>query len=45
MSKPDPMLLQIAAQFARHDVERSGSGYTVIDRHTSAAVARLRPIP
>jgi hypothetical protein len=45
MSKPDPMLPQIAAQFARHDVERSGSGYTVIDRHTSAAVARLRPIP
>jgi hypothetical protein len=44
MSKPDPMLPQIAAQFARHDVERSGSGYTIIDRHTCAPVARLRPI-
>lgn len=44
MSKPDPMLPQIAAQFARHNVERSGSGYMIIDRQSSAPVARLRPI-
>ncbi len=27
MAKPDPTLAQIAAQFTRHDVERSGGGY------------------
>jgi hypothetical protein len=28
MTKLDPMLPQIAAQFTRHDVQRSGGGYT-----------------
>jgi len=45
MNKPDPTLVLIAAQFTRHDVEKSGSGYTVVDRRTSNPVARLRPIP
>jgi hypothetical protein len=45
MSKPDPTLHLIAARFAGHDVENSGTGYTLIDRRTSSAVARLRPIP
>jgi len=45
MTKSDPMLQQIAAQFARHDVQRSGSGYVIVDRRTSDPLARLRPIP
>jgi hypothetical protein len=45
MTKPDPKLQQIAAQFARHDVQSSGRGYVIIDRNTSDPVARLRPIP
>jgi hypothetical protein len=45
MIKFDPMLPQIAAQFTRHDVERSGGGYVIVDRRTSDPVARLCPIP
>jgi len=45
MTKSDPMLQKIAAQFARHDVQRSGSRYVIVDRSTSDPVARLRPIP
>jgi hypothetical protein len=45
MMKTDPTLAQIAAQFTRHDVEKSGSGYMILDRRTSNPVARLRPIP
>jgi hypothetical protein len=45
MTKPDPTLALIAARFTRHDVEKSGSGYTIVDRRTSNSVARLRPIP
>ena len=45
MAKPDSTLAQIAAQFTRHDVERSGGGYLIHDRHTSRPVARLSPIP
>jgi hypothetical protein len=45
MSKPDPILELIAARFRGHDVEKSGNGYTLIDRRTSKAAARLRPIP
>ena len=45
MTKPDPTLAQIAAQFMRYDVEKSGGGYMILDRRTSNPVARLRPIP
>lgn len=45
MMKTDPTLAQIAAQFTRHDVEKSGSGYMILDRRTLKPVARLRPIP
>jgi hypothetical protein len=45
MTKSDPILGQIAAQFTRHGVEKSGSGYMILDPHTSNPVARLRPIP
>lgn len=45
MTKTDPTLAQIAAQFTRHDVEKSGGGYLILDRRTSNPVARLRPIP
>ena len=45
MSKPDPTLAQIAAQFTRHSVEKSGGAYLILDRLTANAVARLRPIP
>ena len=45
MSKPDPTLAQISAQFTGYDVERSGGGYIVLNRGTSDPIARLRPIP
>jgi hypothetical protein len=45
VSKPDPTLLQIAAQFTQHGVKKSGGGYLILDRRTSNPVARLRPIP
>jgi hypothetical protein len=45
MSKPDPTLAQISAQFTGYDVERSGGGYIILDRGTSDPIARLRPIP
>lgn len=44
MSKTDPTLARIAAQFTDYDIEKSGAGYTIFDRLTSEAVARLRPI-
>jgi hypothetical protein len=45
MTKIDPTLARIVAQFTRHDVENSGGGYMILDRRTSNLVARLRPIP
>ena len=45
MTKPDPTLAQIAAQFTKFDVKASRGGYTILDRRTSNPVARLRPIP
>ena len=45
MSKPDPALAQIAARFTRHDVEKSGGAYLILDRRTDSPIARLRPIP
>ena len=45
MTKPDPILALIAARFTCHNVEKSGSGYTIVDRRTSNPVARLRPVP
>jgi hypothetical protein len=45
MTKTDPMLAQIVAQFTRHEVKKSGGGYMILDRRTSNPVARLRPIP
>ena len=45
ISKPDPALAKIAAQFARHDVEWSRGAYMIIDRRTANPIARLRPIP
>jgi hypothetical protein len=44
MTQPEPTLALIAAQFTHHDVKKSGSGYTLIDRRTANPVARLRPI-
>ena len=45
MAKPDPTLAKIAVQFTRHDVEKTGGGYLILDRHTKHPLARLRPIP
>jgi hypothetical protein len=45
MTKPDPTLAHIAAQFTRHDVEWRRGAYMIIDRRTANPVARLRPIP
>jgi len=44
MANPDPVLVQIAAQFPHHGVEKSGGAYLILDRRTSNPVARLRPI-
>lgn len=44
MSKPDPTLSRIAAQFTCHDVEKSGAAYLILDRRSQSPVARLRPI-
>ena len=45
MTLPDPTLSLIAARFTCHNVEKSGSDYTIVDRRTLNPVARLRPIP
>ena len=45
MTKPDATLALIAARFTRHDVEKSGKGYAILDRRTADTIARLRPIP
>jgi hypothetical protein len=45
MTKTDPTLVQIAAKFAKFDVEPGGGGYVIIDRRTASPMARLRPIP
>jgi len=45
MTKPDPTLALIAARFTRHDVEKSGKGYQIVDRRTANPIARLCPIP
>ena len=45
MTKADPILAQIAAQFIKFDVEPSRGAYTILDRRTSNPLARLRPIP
>jgi hypothetical protein len=45
MAKPDTTLAQIAAQFTHHDVEKSGSGYLILDRNSQRPLGRLRPIP
>ena len=45
MTKPDTTLDLIAARFKRHDVEKSGKGYVIVDRRTASPIARLRPIP
>ena len=44
MTKSDPTLAQIAAQFTQFDVAKSRGGYMILDRRTSSPVARLRPI-
>src|SRR5262249_38680023 len=45
MTKPDPTLALIAARFTRYDVEKSGKGYTIVDRRTANPIPRLCPIP
>jgi hypothetical protein len=45
MTKPDPALAKIAAQFAQHDVEWNRGAYMIIDRRNAKPIARLRPIP
>ena len=45
MTKIDPAFTQIAAQFTRHDMEKNGGDYMILDRRTSNPIARLRPIP
>jgi T6SS, Phospholipase effector Tle1-like, catalytic domain len=44
MTKSDPTLAKIAAQFTRYDVKKSGGGYMILHRRTANPVARLRPI-
>jgi hypothetical protein len=45
MIKSDTTLAQIAARFARHDVEWNRGAYVIVDRRTAHSIARLRPIP
>src|ERR1700681_4795513 len=45
MTKTDPTLVQVAAKFAKYDVEPGRGGYVIIDRRSASARARLRPIP
>ena len=45
MTKTDPTLTQLAAQFTRFDIEPNRGGYTLLDRRSANPVARLRPIP
>jgi hypothetical protein len=45
MSPPDPILAQIVARFDDLDVAPSRGGYTLHDRRTGSAVARIKPIP
>ena len=45
MIQADSALAEIAAHFKRFDVEKTRGAYLIIDRHTSDAIARLRPIP
>ena len=45
MVKSDTTLAQIAARFARHNVEWNRGAYAIIDRRTAHPIARLRPIP
>ena len=45
MTKADPTLATIAAQFTRHDIQWSRGAYIIIDRRTDDPIARLRPIP
>jgi hypothetical protein len=45
MTKLDTTLALIAARFTRHDVEKSGKGYVIVDRRTASPIARLCPIP
>jgi hypothetical protein len=40
----DPLLTQITAQFGSFIVEKSRGGYTISDRRSQAAIARLRPL-
>jgi len=35
MTNPNPTLALIAARFMRHDVEKSGKGYQIVDRRTA----------
>jgi hypothetical protein len=45
MTKPDPALAKIVAQFTRHDVEWSRGAYLIIERSAANPIARMRPIP
>jgi hypothetical protein len=45
MTAPDPALAQIAARFDSFTVKGSRGGYTLHDRQSGTAVARLKPIP
>jgi len=41
---PTPILTQITAQFGNFTVENGRAGYTLSDRRSHVAVARLRPL-
>ena len=42
MAKPDPTLTEIATKLTRIDVDKSRGGYTLLDRRSRAAIARLK---
>jgi hypothetical protein len=45
MAEPDPTLATIAAMFADLEVVKSRGGYTLVDRCSGTALARLKPLP
>jgi hypothetical protein len=45
MAEPDLILGTIAAMFHDLAVTKSRGGYTLVDPHSGAALARLKPIP
>ena len=45
MAKPDPIRTEITTKLAGFDVDKTRGGYTLRDRRSRAAIARLKRFP